>query len=208
MEALEIANDDFIRTEPRHKASVSDCASAARPGDIELDLYRARLSAAGAVRSDDGFARRPVPDPHLPVAGSRRRILLRLSRFQTPARLVRAHWRDRRSSLQRGTRCIRPACATSRSPDRLTWGTRCLGSRHVTYVWFDALTNYLSSVGLVRAERFDRGGGRLPPHRQGSSSALRLWPRVLWRSRASERSGRRRWLLSGLEKMSKTPGTS
>ena len=41
--------------------------------------------------------------------------------------------------------------------------------KHVAYVWFDALTNYITAVGFGSdAERFDTSGGRrLPPHRQG-----------------------------------------
>ena len=52
----------------------------------------------------------------------------------------------------------------------LTWGIPLpWDPTHVTYVWFDALTNYLTAVGFGSDdERFDAVvAGRRPPHRQG-----------------------------------------
>ena len=53
----------------------------------------------------------------------------------------------------------------------LKWGVPIpWDERHVTYVWFDALTNYITAAGYGQpdeAERFDRWWPARPPHRQG-----------------------------------------
>ena len=89
------------------------------------------------------------------------------------ARLVRAAPRLRatRSQAQRGPRASSArACRTSRSAARRSAGaSRCRGTpRHVTYVWFDALTNYITAVGYGSdEERFEHVVAGPPRHRQG-----------------------------------------
>jgi len=44
----------------------------------------------------------------------------------------------------------------SRPKNRLSWGIPCpLSDNHVTYVWFDALVNYISAVGYPDREKLD-----------------------------------------------------
>ncbi len=63
----------------------------------------------------------------------------------------------------------------SRPKARLTWGIELpFDDRFVTYVWFDALINYVTAVQSLGAERF----GALWPvaeslHRQGHPEAAR-----------------------------------
>ena len=97
----------------------------------------------------------------------------KLSRFeQPPARLVRGPPRRRpaRDQAQRGAR-LHPQGLQDFSISRtsIDWGVPDpVGPRHVTYVWFDALTNYATAVGYGA----DRGAVRgVVAGRRATSSA-------------------------------------
>ncbi len=155
---LNISNDDFIRTtEPRHYAAVKEllqrCYDA---GDIELDTYSGKYCVAceeyftDDELLDDGLCpihKRPVD--HF----EEENYFFRLSRFQD--RLLK--WYDEHPGAIvpefRGNEALGLIRSGLRdfsvSRTSLDWGIPLpWDERHVAYVWFDALTNYLSATGF------------------------------------------------------------
>jgi methionyl-tRNA synthetase len=218
---LEIANDDFIRTtEPRHRAGVIEllqrCYDA---GDIELDLYRGKYCVRCELyySDDDLLPGDLCPIHKLPVEEfEEENYFFRLSRFQDrlldwyaahPGAIVPEFRGNEALGLIRsGLRDF------SVSRTSLTWGIPLpWDPTHVTYVWFDALTNYLSAVGYGSdAERF----GRWWPvdyHLIGKDIIRQhcvYWPAMLLSAGLEPPRGWAigGWLLVGGEKMSKSAG--
>ena len=155
--SLDIANDDFIRTtEPRHRIAVEEllqrCFDA---GDIELDYYRGKYCVrCEAYYTDDELL--PVdlcPIHKLPVdVLEEENYFFRLSRYTD--RLL--EWYDAHPGSIvpefRGNEAIGFIRSGLRdfsiSRTSVNWGIPLpWDPKHVAYVWFDALTNYLSAVG-------------------------------------------------------------
>ena len=158
--ALDISNDDFIRTtEERHKrACIALWERLAASGDIYLGHYEGWY----AVRDEDFYAEdelTQLPDgtrvapTGAPVEWVREpNYLFRLSAFQD--RLL-AHYEAnpdfiaplaRRNEVVSFVRSGLRDLSVSRSSFR--WGIPVPGDpEQVMYVWLDALTNYLSAVG-------------------------------------------------------------
>ena len=63
----------------------------------------------------------------------------------------------------------------SRPKSRMDWGiTLPFDDRYVTYVWFDALINYLTGLGYPGRRPITKNSGRrAAPHRQGHSQTPR-----------------------------------
>jgi methionyl-tRNA synthetase len=159
-DALDISNDDFIRTtEERHKRSCTALwERLAAAGDIYLGYYEGWY----AVRDEDFYAEdelTQLPDgtrvapTGAPVEWVREpNYLFRLSAFQD--RLL-AHYDAnpdfigppaRRNEVVSFVRSGLRDLSVSRSSFR--WGIPVPGDpEQVMYVWLDALTNYLSAVG-------------------------------------------------------------
>ena len=96
----------------------------------------------------------------------------------------------------------------------LTWGIPLpWDPKHVAYVWFDALTNYLTAVGFGTDDRASSHEWWPADYHLIGKDIIRhhcvYWPAMLMSAPASSRpqgwavGG---WLLSGGEKMSKTTG--
>jgi methionyl-tRNA synthetase len=168
-ESLEIANDDFIRTtEPRHRTAVLEllqrCYDA---GDIELDHYRGKYCVrCEAYYTDDELLPGDASDPRaasglcpihkLPVDEfEEENYFFRLSRYGDrlldwyaahPGSIVPEFRGNEALGLIRSG--LRDFSISRTSVD---WGIRLpWDPKHVAYVWFDALTNYLSAVGFGR----------------------------------------------------------
>jgi methionyl-tRNA synthetase len=161
-ERLNIANDDFIRTtEPRHKAAVAEllqrCFDA---GDIELDTYSGKYCVGCELYytdeeliSIDGvdeccpIHRRPVETLE------EENYFFRLSRFGDRLLDWYAAHPDAMKPENRANEAIGLIRGGLRdfsiSRTSLQWGIPLPWDKsHVTYVWFDALTNYLAAVGF------------------------------------------------------------
>ena len=156
---LGISNTDFIRTtEPRHREAVSEMwRLAEKNGDIYLDEYEGWYD----VREEAFITETQVEEMMKLPEKKRPRLeklkeesyFFRLSEYQEP--LLR-HYREhpefikpdyRRneviSFVEGGLRDL------SVSRTNFSWGIPVPGSDgHVVYVWFDALTNYLTSLGF------------------------------------------------------------
>ena len=158
---LHISNDDFIRTtEPRHVASCQElwrrCAAA---GDIYLDRYAGWYSVRQEAYFDesetavgpDGKRREPLGSEVVWTEEATYRF--RLSKYQE--RLLAYYDAnpdfiqpvERRNEVLSFVRRGLEDLSVSRA--KLDWGIPVPGDpSHVMYVWFDALTNYISAVGF------------------------------------------------------------
>ena len=220
-ERLGIANDDFIRTtEPRHKAAVAEllqrCYDA---GDIELDTFAGKYCVAcEEYYSDEELLdgdRCPIHQRPVEYF-EEENYFFRLSRFQDrlldwyaahPTAMKPEHRGNEALGLIRGG--LRDFSISRTSLD---WGIPLpWDPEHVTYVWFDALTNYLAAVGF--GDGTDRYSERWPVdyHLIGKDIVRQhcvYWPAMLMSAGVELPKGWAigGWLLVGGEKMSKTSG--
>jgi methionyl-tRNA synthetase len=217
---LHISHDDFIRTtEPRHRVGVEALLQRCyEAGDIELGLYAGKycvaceeyytdeeLDPAGLCR----IHRQPV-DYY-----EEENYFFRLSRFQDrlldwydthPDAIVPAFRRNEVLGVIRSG--LRDFSVSRRS---LTWGIPLpWDARHVAYVWFDALANYVSAIGFGQDD--ERFATWWPARHLLGKDILRhhciYWPAMLMSVGLPLPAG---WaigghLLSGGQKMSKTTG--
>jgi methionyl-tRNA synthetase len=154
---LDIAYDDFIRTtQARHAETVRKLwAQVAARGDIYLDTYEGLycVGCEAYFTEKDLDAEGGCPMGHgRPSKVSIPSYFFRLSRYAKPLlRFYEEHpdfvrpksrFNEVVSFVREGLKDI------SISRTNFTWGIPVPGdSRHVMYVWFDALTNYISALG-------------------------------------------------------------
>ncbi|MGY8822817.1 MAG: methionine--tRNA ligase [Candidatus Latescibacterota bacterium] len=157
--ALDVANDDFIRTtEARHKEVVNQVLQTVYDqGDIYYDEYEG-LYCVGCERfmTDkelvDGQCADHRREPEKRREGN---YFFRMEKYR--------EWL--REYIQTHPDFIRPAgyrnevmgmlsesigdLSISRPKERVPWGIELpWDDQHVTYVWFDALINYISALGF------------------------------------------------------------
>lgn len=218
---LDVANDDFIRTtEPRHRAGVIEllqrCYDA---GDIELGTYRGKYCVrCEEYYSDDEL----LPGDLCPIHKlaieefEEENYFFRLSRFQDrllewyaahPGAIVPEFRGNEALGLIRSG--LRDFSVSRTSID---WGIPLpWDPKHVAYVWFDALTNYLSAVGFGSDETSYEQWWPVDYHLIGKDIIRHhcvYWPAMLLSAGVDLPKGWAvgGWLLSGGEKMSKTTG--
>ena len=157
--ALDISNTDFIRTtESRHHEAVSEIWKLVeKNGDIYLDEYEGWYD----VRNEAFITETQVEEimklpeesrPHLEKI-KEESYFFRLSEYQEPLlrhysehpEFIKPDYRRNEviSFVEGGLRDL------SVSRTNFSWGIPVPDSDgHVVYVWFDALTNYLTSLGF------------------------------------------------------------
>jgi methionyl-tRNA synthetase len=163
---LDIQYDDFIRTtEPRHAAVVHDFLERLkRQGDIYLGQYEGWYCVPDErFWTDKDLSDGACPDCDRAVERvEETNYFFRLSAYQDwLIEYIRAHPDFIRPALRRnevlgflrkplGDLCV------SRPRTRVPWGIPLpFDDRFVTYVWFDALINYVTGAGYRdRPERF------------------------------------------------------
>ena len=167
--ALGITYDDFIRTtEPRHetRGPGRSCSGSATQGEIYFGKYGGQY-CYGCERfyTEKEIVDGKCPDHQTPLTYiEEENYFFRMSKYQDW--LIDATSRTTRTSSgpsATGTRSS-ASCAsrsrTSRSAGRrrrLEWGIPLpFDDRYVTYVWFDALLNYVSALGDPGDDRFRR----------------------------------------------------
>jgi methionyl-tRNA synthetase len=215
---LHISHDDFIRTtEERHTLVVQRLLqSLYDQGEIYLDEYEGWYSV-----SEERFITKRELD-----SGEFRQVeqikeknwFFRMSKYQE--RLIE-HIQTHPEFIQPDSRrnevlgflrkplgdlCI------SRPKSRLTWGVELpFDPDYVNYVWFDALTNYVSAVGYTEDE--DRFSHWWPAdiHLIGKdilTTHAVYWPTMLMAAKIPlpKTIFAHGWWLSGEEKMSKSMG--
>jgi len=152
---LGCSHDDFIRTtEPRHEERVQELwRRCEKSGDIYLGEYEGWYCVADEAfytekelvdgKSPTGRPVERVKEPSFFFRLSKYTDLL-LDFYEKPPDFVRPEGRynEVKSFVREGLRDL------SISRTSFSWGIRVPGhERHVMYVWFDALTNYVSALG-------------------------------------------------------------
>ncbi|NQY57959.1 MAG: methionine--tRNA ligase [Ilumatobacteraceae bacterium] len=224
-ERLDIAYDDFIRTtEPRHYKAVEEilqrCYDA---GDIELDTFAGKycVSCEEYYSDDELITIDGVPDccpiHRRPVEYfEEENYFFRLSRFedrlldwyaQHPTAMKPEHRGNEALGLIKGG--LRDFSISRTS---LKWGVPLpWDPNHVTYVWFDALTNYLTAVGFGDGTEGYEKWWPVDYHLIGKDIVRQhcvYWPAMLMSAGIDPPKGWAigGWLLVDNEKMSKTSG--
>ncbi|MEX0754640.1 MAG: methionine--tRNA ligase [Actinomycetota bacterium] len=163
-ERLEVSNDDYVRTtEPRHEKAVVALLEAVHGNgrdDIYLDTYEGLYCVAcEAYYTEDELVDGLCPIHHRPVESlSEQNYFFRLSAYAD--RLLEYH-AEHPEALQPESRrnevlaLIRGGLRDfSISRTSFAWGIPLpWDPAHVCYVWFDALTTYLTGVGYGTDER-------------------------------------------------------
>lgn len=217
---LDISNDDFIRTtEERHKAGVRQLLQACYDaGDIELDVYAGKY----CVACEEYFADDELLEGDLCAIHKRpveyfeeENYFFRLSRYQDrlldwyaahPGRIVPGFRANEALGLIRGG--LRDFSVSRTS---LQWGIPLpWDPKHVAYVWFDALANYITAVGYGSDQaQFERWW---PGRHLIGKDIIRhhcvYWPAMLMSAGIELPAGWAvgGWLLTEGEKMSKAIG--
>jgi methionyl-tRNA synthetase len=156
--SLDISFDDFIRTtQPRHKAGVTEIATRLhRAGDIYQGTYEGWYCVgceAFKQEKDLVNGRCPLHPQTEPQWLKEDNYFFRLSKYQQP---LRDHFaahpefiqpEARRNEILRLLESGLDDVSVSRAGQ--AWGIPLpFDPRSVVYVWFDALINYASAVGL------------------------------------------------------------
>ena len=218
---LNISNDDFIRTtEPRHRSGVQEllqrCYDA---GDIELGVYQGKYCVACEEYYTDEEL---LPGDQCPIHKrpveyfEEENYFFRLSRFQdrlldwyaAHPGAIKPEFRGNEALglIRSGLRDF------SVSRTSLTWGIPLpWDPKHVAYVWFDALANYITAIGYgTDQDRFEQWWP-VDYHLIGKDIIRHhcvYWPAMLLSAGLEPPKGWAvgGWLLVGGEKMSKTSG--
>src|SRR4051794_14931978 len=214
---LNISNDDFIRTtEPRHYQAVQHLLQAVYDnGDIELGTYEGLYCVScEAYYTEDDLVNGNCPIHDRPVELVKEdNYFFKLSRYEQ--RLL--DWYDAHpdfvapeSKRNEALGFIKQGLQDfSISRTSITWGVPIpWDERHVTYVWFDALANYITAVGYGSDP--DRFAHWWPGNHLIGKDILRFhcvyWPAMLMAAGIDPPETVRvhGFLLVGGEKMSKT----
>jgi methionyl-tRNA synthetase len=161
---LDIANDDYIRTtEPRHRQAVQLLLSAVHDNgrdDIYLGTYEGLYCVSCELYyTEDELVDGKCPIHERPVERvSQENYFFRLSAYadrllehyeRDPSRVEPETRRNEVLSLIRGG-----LLDFSISRTNFDWGIPLpWDSKHVCYVWFDALTNYITAAGYGSDEQ-------------------------------------------------------
>jgi methionyl-tRNA synthetase len=157
---LDISNDDFIRTasDPRHLAGAQRLWEAcARRGDVYRRAYRGRycIRCERFLTPDDLVAGRCPEHETAPEVVEEENYFFRLSRYEdalgrlldegTLRVIPETRHREVRAFVARGLEDFSISRTRARARD---WGIAVPGDPdQVIYVWFDALTNYVTALG-------------------------------------------------------------
>jgi len=218
---LGITNDDFIRTtEPRHAKVVQQILQRMwDKGEIYLGEYSGQY-CFGCERfyTEKEIVDGKCPDHQTPLTFIKEEnYLFRMSKYQ--ARLVK-HLEEHpdfiqperyRNEVLGFLREPLQDLSISRPKARLDWGISLpFDDRHVTYVWFDALLNYVSALGYPDDEKYKTFWPQAI-HMIGKDIVKAhgvYWPTILWAADLPLYKGLRvhgYWSVEG-RKMSKSLG--
>lgn len=219
---LEIRNDDFIRTtEPRHKLVVQEMLQ-----DLfdRGEIYRDEYDGWYCVPCERFFTEKDLapggmcPECGRPVQRVREaNYFFKMSQYQdwlvdyiqTHPEFIQPEFR-RNETLGFLRKPLQDLCI-SRPKSRLSWGIELpFDKDYVTYVWFDALVNYISAIGYRRDEaQFARWWPAV--HLIGKdilTTHTVYWPCMLKAAGVAmpKTIFAHGWWMSGTAKMSKTAG--
>ena len=158
---LDILNDDFIRTtEPRHKLIVQEILQ-----DLydRGEIYRDEYDGWYCVPCERFFTEKDLSNGNCPLCGRpvqrvrEANYFFKMSQYQDwLVEYIQAHPEFIQPEFRRNEtlgflrKPLQDLCI-SRPKSRLSWGIELpFDKDYVTYVWFDALVNYISAVGYRR----------------------------------------------------------
>ncbi len=164
-DVLNLSTTDFIRTtEERHtRGAAKFWEAAAGRGDI----YKKKYEGLYCVSCEQFYVEKDLPEGLCPIHKKAPELFqeenyfFRLSAYtEKIAEYFDAHhdfvfphnrWKEMRQILVEGLEDV----SISRSREKLSWGIPVPGDpMQVMYVWFDALTNYVTAVGYGTNEKF------------------------------------------------------
>ena len=164
---LNISYDDFIRTtEARHRIGVHEIIRRMLERNPD-DIYLGEFSGWYCPNDETYFTEKEVTDARCPNGHPLERAreqnyFFRLSRYQ---RLLLDFYKQHPDFVQPQTRFNEVVAFVqaglkdlSVSRTSITWGIPWPGNAdHITYVWLDALTNYISALGFGSSDhkKFD-----------------------------------------------------
>jgi methionyl-tRNA synthetase len=163
---LNVRNDDFIRTtDPRHVRTVQHILQQVYDsGDIYFGSYKGNY-CVGCERflTDHELVDGKCPDhDKVPEAREESNYFFRMGRYQdwlvehihqNPDFIRPERYKNEVLSMLREP--LEDLCI-SRPKQRLSWGIPLpFDDNFVTYVWFDALINYVSALGYPEGELFE-----------------------------------------------------
>jgi methionyl-tRNA synthetase len=156
---LEITNDDFIRTtEPRHKTVVQQTLQELFDRD---EIYKAEYEGWYCVGCERFFTEKDLVDGNCPECNRpvdkiiESNYFFRMSKYQdwlidyieSNPGFIQPAFRANETLGFLKNKELQDLCI-SRPKSRLAWGIELpFDADFVTYVWFDALINYISAVG-------------------------------------------------------------
>jgi len=160
---LDIGNDDFIRTtEPRHERVVKQ---ALQQLFDKGDIYKGEYEGFYSPRVEKFFTEDELVDGKCPETGGdvfkivEANYFFKMSKYQQALiDHINAHPdfirpESRRNEVMGFLRKPLQDLCISRPKSRLSWGIELpFDADYVTYVWFDALLNYCSTIGLYYDE--------------------------------------------------------
>lgn len=155
---MNVSNNDFIRTtEERHMERAQKFwLTAAAAGDIYKKEYSG-LYCVGceAFKTEKDLVDGKCPDHHIePELVKEENYFFKLSKYQEPLEFLfeqnpqfvypQSRYNEMKNILKGGLEDV----SISRATDKLAWGIPVPGDdTQVMYVWFDALTNYITALG-------------------------------------------------------------
>ncbi len=159
---LNLSIDDFIRTtDPRHAGGVEAIwRRVAAAGDFYKKNYQALYCVgheAFVTKSDLVNGKCPAHDAE-PIVIEEENYFFRLSKYRPQLRRLFEDRRDFVVPVSRYGEMLNlidtlEDISVSRPVEKLSWGIPVPDDpTHVIYVWFDALTNYISAVGFGKDE--------------------------------------------------------
>ncbi len=156
---LEISNDDFIRTtEERHKKIVQEVLQELFDKD---EIYRAEYEGWYCVGCERFFTEKDLVDGNCPECGRKvdaiveSNYFFRMSNYQewlieyieSHPEFIQPDFRANETLGFLKNNELQDLCI-SRPKSRLAWGIELpFDADFVTYVWFDALLNYITAIG-------------------------------------------------------------
>jgi len=165
---LDIVYDDYIRTtEPRHEAAVKQLLQTVYDNGRD-DIYLGTYEGLYCVSCELYYTEAELVDGNCPIHGrpvermSEENYFFRLSAY---GETLLEHYERNPQAVQPEVRRNEALSLIKRglqdfsiSRTSFDWGIPLpWDPRHVCYVWFDALTNYITAAGYGSdSERFDR----------------------------------------------------
>ncbi len=158
---LNISHDDFIRTtEPRHVKTAQDIFNIIHK---KGEIYKSTYEGLYCVDCETYYQRKDLVDDKCPVHGtepdnfSEESYFFQMGKYREKLiEHIKKHREYIRPESKRNeilSRLKEPLKDLSVSRTSFKWGVPVpIDSKHVQYVWMDALINYLSTVGWPKGK--------------------------------------------------------